>query len=143
MHLKWSSLEILKREEKAMKTVSKSYFQEWLSLVILFTHLVLLWKHWNHWYIVLEDSFNVLCISQEIHFWKNMFTNSWYVCYVFWHDSFLVGFLDFLSIFFVIRIYISNALRNLVPFAQFKVREKHSWMSATFIKLTGFRLQIY
>ena len=39
-------------------------------------------------------------------------------------------------------MYISNALRNLVPFVQFKVREKHSWMSATFIKLTGFRLQI-
>ena len=55
----------------------------------------------------------------------------------------LVDFLDFLSIFFVIRMYISNALRNLVPFAQFKVREKHSWMSATFIKLTDFSLQIY
>ena len=65
------------------------------------------------------------------------------ILHVFWHDSSLEDFLDFLSIVFVIRMYISNALRNLVPFVQFKVREKHSWVSATFIKLTGFSLQIY
>ena len=29
-----------------------------------------------------------------------------------------------------------DALRNLVPFAQFKKREKHPWRSITFSKLT-------
>ena len=52
-------------------------------------------------------------------------------------------FFRFFEYIFCNSYILSNALRNLVPFAQFKVREKHSWMSATFIKLTGFRLQIY
>ena len=31
-----------------------------------------------------------------------------------------------------------DALRDLVPFAQFKKREKHPWMSITFSKVAGF-----
>ena len=31
--------------------------------------------------------------------------------------------------------YISNALRDLVPFVQFKQREKHPWRSVTFSKV--------
>ena len=34
-----------------------------------------------------------------------------------------------------------DALRDLVPFAQFKKREKHSWKSVTFSKVAGFSLQ--
>ena len=30
-----------------------------------------------------------------------------------------------------------DALRDLVPFAQFKKREKHSWRSVNFSKLAG------
>ena len=33
---------------------------------------------------------------------------------------------------------ICDALRDLVPFAQFKKREKHPWRSATFSKVAGF-----
>ena len=35
-------------------------------------------------------------------------------------------------------VYICDALRNLVPFVQFKKREKHSWMSVTLSKVAGF-----
>ena len=34
-------------------------------------------------------------------------------------------------------ITICDALRDLVPFAQFKKREKHPWRSVTFIKVVG------
>ena len=33
---------------------------------------------------------------------------------------------------------ICNALRDLVPFAQFKKREKHPWRSVTFRKVAAF-----
>ena len=33
---------------------------------------------------------------------------------------------------------IGDALRDLVPFVQFKKREKHPWRSATFSKVVGF-----
>ena len=33
------------------------------------------------------------------------------------------------------------ALRDLVPFVQFKKREKHPWRSVTFSKVAGFSLQ--
>ena len=32
---------------------------------------------------------------------------------------------------------LSNALRDLVPFVQFKKREKHPWRSVTLIKVAG------
>ena len=32
----------------------------------------------------------------------------------------------------------SDVLRDLVPFVQFKKREKHPWRSATFSKVAGF-----
>ena len=35
------------------------------------------------------------------------------------------------------------ALRNLVPLAQFKKREKHLWRSVTFRKVAGFSMQLY
>ena len=31
----------------------------------------------------------------------------------------------------------SDVLRDLVPFVQFKKREKHAWRSVTFIKVAG------
>ena len=34
-------------------------------------------------------------------------------------------------------VYICDALRNLVPFVQFKKREKHPWRSVTFSKVAG------
>ena len=34
-----------------------------------------------------------------------------------------------------------DALRNLIPFTQFKKREKHPWMSVTFSKVADFRLE--
>ena len=33
--------------------------------------------------------------------------------------------------------FICDALRDLVPFLQFKKREKHTWRSATFSKVAG------
>ena len=39
--------------------------------------------------------------------------------------------------------YICDALRDLVPFVQFKKREKHPWWAATFCKIAGFSLQLY
>ena len=36
-----------------------------------------------------------------------------------------------------------DALRDLVPFAKFKKREKHPWMSVNFSKVVGFSLQLY
>ena len=33
-----------------------------------------------------------------------------------------------------------DALRNLVPFVQFKKCEKHPWRSATFSKVAGFSM---
>ena len=35
------------------------------------------------------------------------------------------------------KVNICDALRDLVPFAQFKKREKHSWRIATFSKAVG------
>ena len=32
----------------------------------------------------------------------------------------------------------SDVLRDLVPFVQFKKREKHPWRSVTFSKVAGF-----
>ena len=37
----------------------------------------------------------------------------------------------------VCRGAICGALRNLVPFVQFKKREKHPWMSVNFSKVAG------
>ena len=36
-----------------------------------------------------------------------------------------------------------GALRDLVPFIQFKKREKYSWRSVYFSKVAGFNLQLY
>ena len=36
-----------------------------------------------------------------------------------------------------------DALHDLVPFAQFKKREKHPWRSVNFSKVAGFSLQFY
>ena len=36
-------------------------------------------------------------------------------------------------------LYICDALRDLVPFIQFKKREKYPWRSATFIKVAGLK----
>ena len=36
-----------------------------------------------------------------------------------------------------------GALRDLVPFVQFKKREKHSWRSVNFSKVAHFSLQLY
>ena len=38
---------------------------------------------------------------------------------------------------------ICDALRDLVPFVQFKKREKHLWIIVNFSKVTGFSLQHY
>ena len=38
---------------------------------------------------------------------------------------------------------ICDALRDLVPFAQFKNREKHPWRSVNISKVAGFSLQLY
>ena len=35
---------------------------------------------------------------------------------------------------------VSDALRNLVPFVQFKKRERHPWRSVTFSKVAGSRV---
>ena len=35
--------------------------------------------------------------------------------------------------------HICDALRDLVPFVQFKKREKHPWRSVNFSKIAGFR----
>ena len=37
-----------------------------------------------------------------------------------------------------ILIEICDALRDLVPFVQFKEREKHPWRSVNFSKVAGF-----
>ena len=38
---------------------------------------------------------------------------------------------------------IGDALRDLVPFVQFKKREKHPWRRLPFGKVAGFSLQLY
>ena len=38
---------------------------------------------------------------------------------------------------------ICDVLRDLVPFVQFKKREKHPWKSVTFSKVAEFSLQLY
>ena len=42
-----------------------------------------------------------------------------------------------------IDIQIWGALHDLVPFVQFKKREKHPWRSVTFSKVAGLSLQLY
>ena len=37
----------------------------------------------------------------------------------------------------VATLYICDALRDLVPFVQFKKREKHPWRSVNFNKVAG------
>ena len=39
--------------------------------------------------------------------------------------------------FQLINLYISDALRDLVPFVQFKKCEKHPWKSVNFSKVAG------
>ena len=39
--------------------------------------------------------------------------------------------------------YICDVLHDLVPFVQFKKREKHPWRSVTLVKLQNFGLQLY
>ena len=38
---------------------------------------------------------------------------------------------------------ICDTLRNLVPFVQFKRREKHPWRTVNSSKVAGFSLQLY
>ena len=40
-------------------------------------------------------------------------------------------------------IVICGALRDLVPYVQFKKREKHRWRGVNFIKVAVFSLQLY
>ena len=42
------------------------------------------------------------------------------------------------SVFAFVTLCICDVLRDLVPFAQFKNREKDPWRSATFNKVAGF-----
>ena len=39
--------------------------------------------------------------------------------------------------------YMFDALRDLVPFVQFKKRQKHPWRSVTCSKVKGWGLQLY
>ena len=41
----------------------------------------------------------------------------------------------------IIKIW--DALHDLVPFVQFKKREKHSWSSVNFSKVAAWSLQLY
>ena len=41
------------------------------------------------------------------------------------------------------EIQICDVLRDLIPFVQFKKREKHPWKSVNFSKVAGFSLQLY
>ena len=41
------------------------------------------------------------------------------------------------SLFFYVYIHICNALRDLLPFVQFKKREGHPWRNVTFSKVAG------
>ena len=41
------------------------------------------------------------------------------------------------------KVKINSASRNLVPFLQFKKREKDSWRSDAFSKVAGFNWQLY
>ena len=41
------------------------------------------------------------------------------------------------SVYTLMKIHNCGALRDLVPFAQFKNREKHLWRSVTFSKVAG------
>ena len=43
---------------------------------------------------------------------------------------------DFSMIFYALR-------DDLVPFVQFKKREKHPWRNVNFSKVAGFSLQVY
>ena len=45
--------------------------------------------------------------------------------------------------FLLERVGICVALRDLVPFVQFKKREKDPWSSVSFSKVAGFSLQLY
>ena len=36
-----------------------------------------------------------------------------------------------------------DSLRDLVPFVQFKKREKHPWRSVTLTKFAGFSVEFY
>ena len=45
------------------------------------------------------------------------------------------------SLFFLQKLHLT--LRDLVPFVQFKKREKHPWRSVNFSKVAGFSLQLY
>ena len=38
------------------------------------------------------------------------------------------------------QIFICGVLHDLIPFVQFKKREKHPWRSATFSKVADFQL---
>ena len=38
---------------------------------------------------------------------------------------------------------LSDVLRDLVPFVQFKKREKRPWRNVTLSKVAGFNMQIY
>ena len=44
---------------------------------------------------------------------------------------------------FSLKLLSCGALRDLVPFVQFKRREKHPWTSVTFSNAAGFSLQVY
>ena len=43
----------------------------------------------------------------------------------------------------MINLGIWEVLRDLVPFVQFKKRQKHQWSSGTFSKVADFSLQLY
>ena len=43
-------------------------------------------------------------------------------------------------IMYVYKLRICDALRDYVPFVQFKKREKHPWRSVTFNKVAGWSL---
>ena len=46
-------------------------------------------------------------------------------------------------VFMMLSVGICDALRDLVPFVQFKNRDKHPWRSSTFSKVADFSMQLY
>ena len=70
------------------------------------------------------------------------FYNS-FQCFKFKVVYVLVSILKLFTIYFFpnkCSLFKRDALRNLVPFVQFKKREKHPWMSVTFSKLLAISL---
>ena len=117
---------------------------------LILKHDLILNNHWPMWHLKINVPISYLCIifcssncilnskKYSALLYLRIFRKGWIRNQIFFNKNLIIGF----EFCFQLQDYIKlshirqDALRDLIPFAQFKKRKKHKWTSGTFSKVT-------